>query len=188
MFEQLFRELFTNSQCQCTSFQMIWCLSICLLWLVEREELHFRTDWYPTKTWNISHAQFALLFNYHSWWSRMGESSFNVYYILCDVRLYLAYLPVKSCITITIPASFLQFLTFLYAHKTCQELLDVHKASYHWVSHLSFSWIFNDTWTGSFSLQTVKVHARRAAVSSVSQKKFWTFPTPIRIFRVLTAL
>ena len=159
-----------------------------ILWLVEREELHFRTDWYPTKTWNISHAQFALLFNYHSWWSRMGESSFNVYYILCDVRLYLAYLPVKSCITITIPASFLQFLTFLYAHKTCQELLDVHKASYQWVSHLSFSWIFNDTWTGSLSLQTVKVHARRAAVSSVSQKKFWTFPTPIRIFRVSTAL
>ena len=45
----------------------------------------------------------------------MGESSFNVYYILCDVHLYLAYLPVKSCITITIPASFLQFLTLLYA-------------------------------------------------------------------------
>ena len=64
-----------------------------ILWLVEREELHFRTDWYPTKTWNISHAQFALLFNYHSWWSRMGESSFNVYYILCDVPLYLAGLP-----------------------------------------------------------------------------------------------
>ena len=51
---------------------------------------------------------------------------------LCDVRLYLAYLPVpvKSCITITTPASFLQFLTFFYAHRTCQELLDVPKASY----------------------------------------------------------
>ena len=31
---------------------------------------------------------------------------------LCDVRLYLAYLPV------------------FYAHRTCQELLDVPKASY----------------------------------------------------------
>ena len=61
----------------------------------------------------------------------MGESSFNVYYISCDVRLYLAYLPVKSSITITRPASFLQFLTFFYAHKACQKLLDVHKASYH---------------------------------------------------------
>ena len=155
-----------------------------------RVELHFRTDWYPTKTWNYWHVQFFfVLFTviYHTWWSNMGESSFNVYYISCDVRLYLAYLPVKSSITITTPASFLQFLTFFYAHKTCQKLLDVPKASHHWVSHLSFSWIFNDTWTGSPSLQTVNVHARRAAVSSISQKKFWTFPTRIRIFRVLTA-
>ena len=44
-----FLENCSNSQCQCTSFQMIWCLSICLSWLVEREELHFRTDWYSTK-------------------------------------------------------------------------------------------------------------------------------------------
>ena len=152
-----------------------------------RVELHFRTDWYPINTWNIWHAQFVLLVRYHSGWSKMGGKSFNVYYILCDVRLYLAYLPVsrsvKSCITITTPASFLQFLTFFYAHRTCQELLDVHKASYHWVSHLSFSWIFNDTWTGSLSLQTVQVHARRTVVNSVSQKKIWTFPTPVVIFR-----
>ena len=25
--------------------------------------------WYPIKTWNIWHAQFVLLFKYHSWWS-----------------------------------------------------------------------------------------------------------------------
>ena len=101
---------------------------------------------------------------------------------LCDVCLYLAYLPVpvKSCITITTPASFLQFLTFFYAHRTCQELLDVPKANYRWVSHLSFSWIW---YIRSLSLQTVQVHARRAVVRSVSQKKFWTFPTPIMIFR-----
>ena len=86
-----FLENCSNSQCQCTSFQMIWCLSICLSWLVEREELHF---WLVLhKTWNISRAQFVLLFNFHSWWSKMGESSFNVYYILCDVCLsWLTYL------------------------------------------------------------------------------------------------
>ena len=32
-----------------------------------------------------------------------------------------------------------------------------------------------------------QVHARRAAVSSVSEKKCWTFQTSIRIFRILTA-
>ena len=77
--------------------------------------------------------------------------TYTTFCVMCPFT-WPAYLPVKSCITVTIPASFLQFPTFLYAHKTCQELLDVHKATYHWVSHLSFSWIFNDTWTRSPSL------------------------------------
>lgn len=47
--------------------------------LFTRVELHFRTDWYPIKTWNIWHAQFVLLFTYHSWWSKMGEKSFFVW-------------------------------------------------------------------------------------------------------------
>ena len=126
-----FLENYSNSQCQCTSFQMIWCLSICLSWLVEREELHFRTDWYSTKTWNISHAQFVLLFNYHSWWSEMGESSSYVYYVHFLRLSWLTYPAVKSYITITTPASFFQFLTFFCTHKTCQELLDVQKSSYY---------------------------------------------------------
>lgn len=148
--------------------------------LFTRVELHFRTDWYPIKTWNIWHAQFVLLFTYHSWWSKMGEKSFFVW---CAPLLGLLTGTCKIMYhryTITTPASFLQFLTFFYAHRTCQELLDVPKASYRWVSHLSFSWIW---YIRGLSLQTVQVHARRAVVSSVSQKKFWTFPTPIMIFR-----
>ena len=56
--------------------------------------------------------------------------TYTTFCVMCPFT-WPAYLPVKSCITVTIPASFLQFLTFLYAHKTCQELLDVYKATYH---------------------------------------------------------
>ena len=81
------------------------------------------------KNKSISHAQFVLLFNFHSWWSKMGESSFNaiLHFVWCVPVLAYLLAIVKSYIIITSPTSFLQFLTFFYTHKTCQELLDVHR-------------------------------------------------------------
>ena len=49
--------------------------------------------------------------------------TYTIFRVMFAFTWYTIYLPVKSCITITTPASFLQFLTFFYAHKTCQEYI-----------------------------------------------------------------
>lgn len=162
---------------------MIWCVSICLSWLVEREELYFRTDWFSTKT-KAFHmpSLFCFLISIRGGlkWVK-APLTYTTFYVMC------ACLGLPTCKIIYHHHISCQLLTVSNVLLHTQDLSGITRRSPNRVTTeflicalLGFSMIHDQ--------KAFQVHARRAAVSSVSEKKCWTFQTPIRIFRILTAL